>query len=182
MRIGLLFLVCLTVALPLRAEAWKSQPYRDSIIELRTGWGWTAPEDGKYWVKWTDDFTTHRFAALWSLGTLPRITVMVERLAPQMHWKGSAVEYYELDEQFLKRWNYLKQSGVSEIVPLQCEAHECVTFTAGGKYGCGAFMNWSGQLNDRNDTDIIGLYYCANQSIPVAAERLKELLTSIHLR
>ena len=107
---------------------------------------------------------------------------MVERLAPQRHWKGSTDEYYKLDEPFLKRWNYLKQSGVSEIVQILCAAHECVTFKAGGKVGCGAFMNWSGQLNDLTNTDIVGLYYCANQSTTVAAERLKELLTSIHIR
>lgn len=180
MRFGLFVLVLLTFALPLHAGEWKSQSYQDSIIELRTGWDWTKPERGGYWVHWRDDFSVQTHEARWSLAGLPRIGLRIERLAPDYgYWRGSTEEWFKLDEDFLKWWKYLKDSGVSDIVPIKCEARDCVTFTAGGRYRCGAFVNWSGQLNDRNDTDLIGGYFCGSYSKTVTVETLNKTITSL---
>ena len=183
MRIGLLVLVLLTFAVPLHAGEWKKQPYQDSIIELRTDWHWTAPNRGEYWVRWRDDFSVQTQTAYWQLGDTPRIGVRVERLAPDYgYWFGSVEEWFKLDEEFLTWWNYLDDSGVSDIVPIQCEARECVTFRANGIYNCGAFTNWSGQLNDRNDTDLISAYFCIGFTAHVTAEILNKILASIKIR
>ena len=50
MRIGPLLLVLLTFALPGHAGEWKKQTYKDSIIELHTGWDWTKAQRGRYFM------------------------------------------------------------------------------------------------------------------------------------
>ncbi len=183
MRIGLLLLFLLTFAVPLHAGEWKKQPYQDSIIELHTDWHWTAPNRGEYWTVWTDNFSMQTHTAYWSLGKTPRIAVRIKRLAPNYgYWYGSVEEYNRLNEAFLTWWNYLNDSGVSDSVPVQCKARDCVTFTASGRYRCGAFTHWSGQLNDRNDTDLISGYFCGSYSKTVTVETLNKIFSSIAIR
>lgn len=182
MRIGLLLLIMLTFALPIQAGEWKKQTHEDSIIEMHTGWDWTKPQRGNYWVFWNDSFTVQTHTASWELGTTPRLGIKIKRLAPQRHWLGRSEEANRLDKDFLEWWYYLKGAGVSNIVTVQCEARDCVTFTAGGLYNCGAFVNWSGQLNSENDTDLVAAYYCVGQSIPVTTEKLDIIFASLAIR
>ena len=106
----------------------------------------------------------------------------VQRIASQWYWRGSNEEAYRLDEDFLVLWNYLKRTGVSDIKPIKCEARNCVTFTAGGENSCGAFTHWSGQLSSRNDTDLLGGYYCAGRHLDVTSENLNMVFASLAIR
>ncbi len=182
--IGIAVMAAIAITLPQSSHAgeWKKQTHNDSIIKLRTGWDWTKPRRGSYWVQWNDGFTMQTHSSSWRLGVTPRIEVMVYRMAPQMYWLGRSEEAMRLDEDFLKVWNYLKKSGVSNTDPIQCEARECVTFTADGIYSCGAFTHWSGQLNDRNNTDLIAAYFCAARSMTVTAENLNKIFATIAIR
>lgn len=178
-------LAVIAITLPQIANAgeWKNQSHQDSIIELWAGWNWTKPERGKYGIRWRDDFSVSSHEASWNLRKIPRISVRVERLAPNYgSWYGSVEEWFRLDEEFLTWWQYLNNVGVSDIVSIQCDARDCVTFTAGGIYSCGAFTHWSGQLNGRNDTDLIGGYYCAGRSNTVTAENINMIFASIAIR
>ena len=112
-----------------------------------------------------------------------RVEVFVSRLAGNFdHWKGMTEEAYRLDQDFLKRWKYIEDSRVSDIRPVACNLRDCVTFTVGGKFSCGAFTHWSGQLTDTNDTDLIDGYYCSSRSGTVSAETLNLIFTSIVIR
>lgn len=160
-----------------------SQRYADSIIELHVGWYWTKPHLGKYGSKWNDDFSVQSYDALWLSGKTTRLFVSVDRRVPGSgSWTSSTEETYKLDEDFLGSWNFFRYFEIGNIVPIQCEARECVFFTAGENIRCKAFVNWSGQLDSPDKPDIISGYYCPGPFGINDIDPLDLIITSIKIR
>ena len=178
-RMKLLISFALLLALTNTAYAgeWKKVYPRDAKVELRTDWSWTAPENGRYYQKWSDNYGKQMFTGTWRSGTYPRIQIILQQLAPQRYW--SRVD--EINEKSLTAWNHLKKVGVSEIEEIPCDAGDCLAFKASSS-SCVGFQYVDGTLGDRAGTqgsDLVSGYYCAGPLEEMAPEQVNEFLRSI---
>ena len=67
-RVGLLIVFGLLLAFANTAYAgeWNKQDYSKTKIELHLNWGWTAPEQGRYWETWDDGYGKHMYEGHWT--------------------------------------------------------------------------------------------------------------------
>ncbi len=142
-------------------------------------WPWTAPEQGRYVEKWTDNYDQHYYKARWTSG-LYRIEIVLRRLAPAHYWTPSV----EIDEKWLNWWSYLRKMGASEMTTISCAANHCVTFKAEGRE-CVGFKYVAGTLGSREEgdqgSDLVEGFYCP-AATENGADKLDEILKTIVIK
>lgn len=178
-RLLIVFGLVLAFTNTANAAEWKKQDYSESKIELRLNWGWTAPEQGRYFEKWDDKYSQHYYVAMWTSGT-DRIEFSLRRLAPAHYWTS----FVKIDEKWLNWWFYLRKVGASEMTTISCAVSHCVTFKAGGRE-CVGFKYVAGTLGSREEgyqgSDSVAGFYCP-AATEKSVDKLDEILKSIVIK